>query len=99
MSKVYVVMGSHGEYSDRSEWCVAAYLDEALAKAHEAALDAALTAWAAKTMEEREELMGYPDNYRFKHPLDSNESGGFGRWGGDNGYWVESVDLLTEVPK
>ena len=31
---VYVVVGSTGEYSDRSEWYVAAYFDEELAKEH-----------------------------------------------------------------
>lgn len=35
--KIYVVFGSTGEYSDRSEWLVAAYVDEALAKCHVAA--------------------------------------------------------------
>lgn len=40
--KVYVVMGGTGEYSDRREWPVAAYLDKAMADAHE---DAAVR-WA-----------------------------------------------------
>ena len=31
MKKVYVVMGSTGEYSDHQEWMVAAYFNEALA--------------------------------------------------------------------
>ena len=30
--KVYVVMGSTGEYSDRSEWPVVAFMDEEKAK-------------------------------------------------------------------
>ena len=34
MSMVYVVMGTTGEYSDRTEWSVAAYTDEDMAKAH-----------------------------------------------------------------
>jgi hypothetical protein len=34
MGNVYVVIGSTGEYSDRDEWPVCAYLDEDLAKAH-----------------------------------------------------------------
>lgn len=32
--RVYVVMGSAGEYSDRTEWAVVAYLDEERAKQH-----------------------------------------------------------------
>lgn len=30
----YAVMGSTGEYSDRSDWMVCAYTDESLARAH-----------------------------------------------------------------
>lgn len=33
-SKVYVVMGTTGEYSDRTEWPVCAYLEESLAQEH-----------------------------------------------------------------
>ena len=32
--KIHVVMGTTGEYSDRIEWPVAAYADEAMARAH-----------------------------------------------------------------
>jgi hypothetical protein len=31
---IYVVMGTTGEYSDRNEWSVIAYFDEAKAKEH-----------------------------------------------------------------
>lgn len=34
MSKIYVVYSTTGEYSDRSEWAVAAYCDESLARDH-----------------------------------------------------------------
>jgi hypothetical protein len=34
MKNVYVVMGTTGEYSDRNEWAVMAYLDEAAAQEH-----------------------------------------------------------------
>lgn len=33
-NKIYVVMGTTGEYSDRSEWPVIAYFDEEKAKQH-----------------------------------------------------------------
>jgi len=33
-NKIYVVMGTTGEYSDRSEWLVIAYFDEEKAKQH-----------------------------------------------------------------
>ena len=32
--KIYVVMGTCGEYSDRSEWAVIAYYDEQKAQEH-----------------------------------------------------------------
>jgi hypothetical protein len=48
MSKIFLVRGSTGEYSDRLEWIVAAYRDESRAKAHaEAARQ-----WAEKAVEE-----------------------------------------------
>lgn len=40
--EIYVVVGTTGEYSDRTEWMVCAYRDEQLAKDHVVAA----TAWA-----------------------------------------------------
>ena len=34
MKNIYVVMGSTGEYSDRTEWAVIAYHDETAAQEH-----------------------------------------------------------------
>lgn len=34
MKQVHIVMGTTGEYSDRNEWAVKAYLDESLAQEH-----------------------------------------------------------------
>lgn len=34
MKKVYIVMGSTGEYSDHQEWLVAAYFDKEKGKEH-----------------------------------------------------------------
>jgi hypothetical protein len=34
MAEMYVVMGTTGEYSDRTEWPIAVYAYEALAKQH-----------------------------------------------------------------
>ena len=39
MEKVWIVMGSTGEYSDRREWPVVAFMSEAAAKDRIAALD------------------------------------------------------------
>jgi len=46
--KIYLVVGTTGEYSDRSDWPVRAYLSEDNAKRHR---DAAST-WAAKFFRE-----------------------------------------------
>ncbi len=32
--KIYIVMGTRGEYSDRDEWVIKAYSDEKLAQKH-----------------------------------------------------------------
>jgi hypothetical protein len=45
--KIYVVIGQTGEYSDRSEWVVAAYRSEEDAKAHVVAATANADAWHA----------------------------------------------------
>jgi hypothetical protein len=34
MTQIYIVRGTTGEYSDRSEWLVAAYTDEVTAQEH-----------------------------------------------------------------
>jgi hypothetical protein len=39
--EIYVVMGSCGEYSDHTEWPIAAYADESIAKQHVEAASAA----------------------------------------------------------
>lgn len=39
MERIWIVMGSTGEYSDRTEWPVIAFTTEEAAKAHIAALD------------------------------------------------------------
>lgn len=36
MSKIYIVMGTTGEYSERSEWPVCAYTDQQQAQKHAA---------------------------------------------------------------
>jgi hypothetical protein len=72
MDKVYIVMGTTGEYSDRSEWAVNAHLTEASAAEQLAALVAKAKELGVHTStnhgmpdwDEREELakqLGDPD--------------------------------------
>lgn len=67
MEKIYVVYGSTGEYSDRGEWTVAAYSDEAHAKQHVEA--------ATKRANEIEVLCGgarHFDPDRYQNEYDKN---------------------------
>lgn len=51
---IHIVVGTVGEYSDRSEWEVCAYFDKSLAEAHVKALDEA-TEKAAQRIDARSE--------------------------------------------
>lgn len=53
MDKVWIVMGSTGEYSDRTEWPVIAFSSEAAAKERIAALDARMQQMPEDWREER----------------------------------------------
>lgn len=47
MKKIYIVGGSTGEYSDRSEWVVCAYTNESDAQAHVTKATEYAKAWEA----------------------------------------------------
>lgn len=96
MSAVYVVMGMEGEYSDRAEWPVAAYIDQAKAQQHVTTVEMAARAWEALGSREREGLLEkFPD--AGKTPLDPTHS--FNKWETDTRrYWLATVALLEEVP-
>lgn len=99
MTTIYVVMGSHGEYSDRSEWMVAAYPDEQKAQEHVRSVEAALRAFIALEREEREriaEASGDSGGDIAKQSLDMAK--GFYTWDYDQRYWLDTVELLDEVP-
>lgn len=40
MGMAYIVLGSTGEYSDRTEWCVCVYFDKQMAEKHAEAAEA-----------------------------------------------------------
>ena len=88
MTKVYVVVGSTGEYSDRTEWIVCAYADEALARAHVKAA-------------EREAKRIEATNSRYNHePDDQAKAWDAGMVVDYTGtlYWVSEVELRIALP-
>lgn len=96
MTNVYLVMGMEGEYSDRKEWPVAAYLEQEKAKQHVTAIEMAARAWEALRSEDRERLCEkFPD--AGKTPLDPENP--LQQWETyTRRYWLKSVELRTEVP-
>lgn len=93
MGKVYVVRGSSGEWSERSEWIVAAYLDHEMAKrhvilateevrAHSAMVSAAIRKHGPLPLPEG----AYPKFEKFYSPFDGDE------------FWCSTVELLDKVP-
>lgn len=90
---VYVVMGMTGEYSDRNEWPVVAFMDKAAAEARVTALDAWL----------REHRMHYDDNVRvpFEMRYADNDDGTRPRTPLDPNFGVDYTGtkyFIHEVP-
>jgi len=56
---IWVVMGSTGEYSDRNEWLVVAYEDEATAKRHAFDATARALRFSKATCQHGKELRDY----------------------------------------
>jgi hypothetical protein len=93
---VYIVMGSTGEYSDRSEWPVVAYLNEEHAKEHvekatayakEFEVFAQRDEFRHNTWDKRRELTVSPFDPRFSMDYTGTS------------YWYDEVPLLREVKK
>lgn len=84
--KIYIVEGTTGEYSDRSEWPVAAYADESLAQQH---------AEAAKRWYEEHDCFERHYDEIFQNPFDPfmhiNYTG--------TDWTVYEVELRTELPE
>ncbi len=87
MTTIYIVYGNTGKYSNRSEWPVAAYMDQALARAH---VERA-AAWYASVG--GEPILGRYD-CKLKNPYDPNMSVDY--TGTD--WYVGQVELRTELP-
>lgn len=108
MTTVYIVMGMYSEYSDRVEWCVAAYADADKAKKHVELATEAIRLWESKSDDERDEIAGITmltnvrgEEYRshnsaWMNPLDTVR--GFETYLYNQRYWMVEAPLLEEVP-
>lgn len=98
MTTLYVVMGSYGEYSDRSEWLVAAYANRELAEKHVLAVTQALLLWFETDEDWRElRVRVNGDGHCASQPLD--RARGFAGHDYAQRYWLGEVQLLEEVPE
>ena len=85
MKKIFVVMGSTGEYSDRTEWPVLAYTDEDLAKEHVVNADRR----AKEIYATRKTRYGVEKGINeFDPDMDMNYTG--------TSYFLYTVDLITK---
>ena len=99
-TKIYVVMGSEGDYSDRIEWTVVAYRDEELAKAHVLAAEQHARAQAEAHDEpdyDTDEWRCSPDAML---PWDPEFNTEYESWSNLRGirYWYAEVLLADELP-
>jgi len=85
--KVYIVHGTTGEYSDRWEWMVAAYTDEAKAVAH---AEAAKKFYMERDLFRRRHRYDYPRN-----PFDPDMAIDY--TGTD--WIVQAVELRDDLPE
>lgn len=94
--QAYVVIGEVGEYSSRSEWVVAVYLDESKAKAH-----------VELATERARALNQWRDSEDNRWDYSSDENKPVNQYDPDMKLWVYSITtyfigecpLLSEVPK
>jgi hypothetical protein len=94
MTKIYVVMGSTGEYSDGREWMVAAYTDEEKAKTHVELANARVRELGISF---DDDSVLWQDRDKFAEamkPLDDQCQVDYT----GTGYHLVDVDLLDEVP-
>lgn len=78
--KIYVVHGTTGEYSDRSEWIVTAYTKEADAKHHVIKATEYADAWSARTRQADWDDLGWEEQNRQEkaaNPMDPAFSCGY----------------------
>ena len=95
-AKVYVIMGSYSEYSDRSQWVTAVHLDKDNASQHLVRLRAALKVWESLDGDEREALAGGNPCGIYSHALDT--VCGFHVQLESQAYWMTDVPVMVDVP-
>lgn len=90
--KIFVVMGTHGEYSDRSEWPVCAYEKEVLAQDH--------VRKSKEWVQKNSTIDGWYDN-RPNNPFDPEESKCDYHYGShpDTEWFVSHCPLRVSLPK
>ncbi len=86
-AKVYIVIGDTGEYSDRTEWPVIAYMDENKAVAHVARLDTWLV--ENKVSRNHGDVLSYEERDNLKTPDDPHFSSDYT----GTRYCVMAVDI------
>jgi hypothetical protein len=91
---IYVVVGQTGEYSDRTDWYVCAYLDEAKATKH---ADEAMK-WAVQNEEKCSEMTYetdyYSEDFTFGNPWDEDMQMQSRR----TDYYVAAVEIREDLP-
>jgi hypothetical protein len=97
-ASIYVVMGQHGEYSDRSEWAVIAFHDEAAAKRHVTLAQDEARRLEAETQREQDERgwIEDADDPKWTNRYDANSQW----WPGscyDASYWYAAVPIGDAV--
>ena len=94
---IYVVMGTTGEYSDRTEWPIAAYSDKAMAQEHVTKATEMSRAVAAAVQQLKDDWNGegeYPSTLG-RNPYDPDQETDY--TGTD--YFIYRVRLRRELPK
>jgi hypothetical protein len=90
MSKVYIVFGTTGEYSDRNEWSVCGYRNKDIATKH--ADDAMIWAHLLKEKIDEEGKSAFEAKDQLVSPYDSHFNMDY--TGTD--YYVLEVDIIDE---
>lgn len=92
---IYIVFGKTGEYSDRSEWLVAAYTEEADAKLHVEKATEYANAWHAFSKSDEFmdlEWVDRQDREKAANPMDSAFSCDYT----GTQYWYSPIELQTK---
>ncbi len=92
LREIFIIFGTTGEYSDRSEWTVASYTDEDIAKGHVDAVEAEALAKGLKYDNEKHCMAAERDNVK----LDLDPSIGHVDYTGVS-YYYEKVMLYEDI--